>query len=65
MRHTGTRLSIVTGTAARIGILLAALSMPVLAVPLMTADEGILVGGVVERPSGAGIVIVVGLQRAR
>ncbi len=65
MRSTSIRLSALAATAARIGLLLGALAVPVLAMPLKAVEDGILVGGTVERTSGAGLVIVVGLQRAR
>ncbi|MEX0408198.1 hypothetical protein ABGN05_21280 [Aquibium sp. LZ166] len=65
MRDLPFHFSAMAATAARIGLLLGALAAPVLAMPLADAGEGILVGGKVERTSGAGLVIVVGLQRAR
>ena len=52
-------------TASRLGILLAVLALPLLAVPAGRAADGLLVGADIQRASGAGLVIVVGLQRAR
>ncbi len=58
-------LSTFAAAALRLGALLALLSAPVLAMPATGSGDGILVGGTIERTSGAGLVIVVGLQRAR
>jgi hypothetical protein len=58
-------LPALAAAALRLGALLALLSAPVLAMPASGSGNGILVGGTIERASGAGLVIVVGLQRAR
>jgi hypothetical protein len=58
-------LPALAAAALRLCALLALLSAPVLAMPNSGSGDGILVGANIERTSGAGLVIVVGLQRAR
>ena len=65
MRDFPFQFSSMAATVARIALLLGALAAPVLAMPIADVGDGILVGGKVERTSGAGLVIVVGLRRAR
>jgi hypothetical protein len=59
------RVSAVLATATRLCFLLAVLSVPVLAMPAKDLGDNFIVGEEVKRSSGAGLVIVVGLQRAR
>lgn len=59
------RLHRLAGPMLRASLLLAALSVPVFAMPAIGgAESGIIVGDM-HHPSGAGLVIVAGLQRAR
>lgn len=54
------------GTAlARIVLVLALLSAPMLALAGSETDSGRFVGTEIQRSNGAGLVIVFGLQRAR
>lgn len=51
-------------TAVRMILLGLAVALPLMALPA-TADRGGIIEGDLRHPSGAGLVIVVGLQRAR
>jgi hypothetical protein len=55
----------VLAAAARFAVLAAALCVPLLAMPAKGGNEAILVGGDIGATSGAGLVIVMGLRRAR
>ena len=59
------RIPAVLAAAARFAILAAALCVPLLAMPAKGGNEAILVGGDIGATSGAGLVIVMGLRRAR
>jgi hypothetical protein len=50
---------------ARIALVLALLSVPMLALAGAETEAGRFVGTDIQRSSGAGLVIVLGLQRAR
>ncbi len=50
---------------ARIALVLALLSAPMLALAGSEADSGRFVGTGIQRSSGAGLIIVLSLQRAR
>ncbi|PSM18115.1 MULTISPECIES: hypothetical protein [Nitratireductor] len=59
------RLPAALAAGARLALLAAALCVPLLAMPAKGGNEAILVGGDINATSGAGLVIVVGLRRAR
>ena len=59
------RVHMLGSTLARIALVLALLSSPMLALAGGEADSGRFVGTDIQRSSGAGLVIVFGLQRGR
>ncbi|WP_157015119.1 hypothetical protein [Mesorhizobium xinjiangense] len=59
------RLCQIAATSLRLAVLLTFLAVPVLSIPSFAGNGGTIIDGTFKHSSGAGLVIVAGLKRAR
>ncbi len=59
------RINTAAAMFLRFALLIALLALPALSIPSLAGDRGTIIDGTVTHSSGAGLVIVAGLKRAR